>query len=152
LENELRDLKETLPETTHQLLQEYHNRAAASRGGELAYNVRGKEIRQTTKSVSLSHSDIPKVALPATLEEDDGALYRWLRSENQPGFFPYTAGVFPLKRADEEPRRQFAGEGSAARTNARFHYLSEGDDAKRLSTAFDSVTLYGRDPAKRPDV
>jgi len=99
---------------------------------------------------SLAGLDIPKLALPRST--DDGDLVRWLRSENLPGSFPYTAGVFPLKRENEDPARMFAGEGGPARTNRRFKLLSEGQPATRLSTAFDSVTLYGNDPAVRPDI
>ena len=93
---------------------------------------------------------MPRVALPAF--DDDGTLLRWLRREHLPGHFPFTAGVFPFTRDDEEPTRMFAGEGDAFRTNRRFHLLSEGQPATRLSTAFDSVTLYGRDPDERPDI
>ncbi|MEK9730834.1 MAG: methylmalonyl-CoA mutase family protein, partial [Candidatus Poseidoniales archaeon] len=96
------------------------------------------------------HSNIPRVALPTFA--DDGELHVWMSRENAPGHFPYTAGVFPFKRTDELSARMFAGEGEAERTNRRFHYLSKGQDFARLSTAFDSVTLYGRDPALRPDI
>jgi methylmalonyl-CoA mutase len=99
---------------------------------------------------SLSGLDIPRVAIPRY--EDDGELLRFIRKENLPGLFPYTAGVFPLKREGEDPARMFAGEGSPARTNRRFHLLAEGQPATRLSTAFDSVTLYGFDPDERPDI
>ena len=99
---------------------------------------------------SLSGTLVPKLALPRTT--DDADLLRWLRSENLPGSFPFTAGVFPLKRTEEDPARMFAGEGGPARTNRRFHLLAEGQPATRLSTAFDSVTLYGFDPAERPDI
>ncbi|HMG43577.1 MAG TPA: fused isobutyryl-CoA mutase/GTPase IcmF [Acidimicrobiales bacterium] len=102
------------------------------------------------KRRSLSGLDVPRVALPR--DGDDGELLRWLRSENLPGRFPFTAGVFPFKRDGEEPARMFAGEGDPFRTNRRFHMLSEGQPATRLSTAFDSVTLYGFDPAERPDI
>jgi len=119
-------------------------------GKEYVYSVRGKEIRQPLVSESLSHLEIPKVAVPRF--EDPGEILRFGFLENFPGFFPYTAGVFPLKRANEDPKRMFAGEGGPARTNARFHYLCEGEPAKRLSTAFDSVTLYGEDPNERPDI
>ncbi|WP_246125559.1 fused isobutyryl-CoA mutase/GTPase IcmF [Alkalicoccus halolimnae] len=112
--------------------------------------VRDKEIVTEMKTRSLSGLDIPKVSLPKY--HDYGEIIRWVRSENVPGSFPYTAGVFPFKRRGEDPKRQFAGEGNPKRTNRRFHYLSDGDDAKRLSTAFDSVTLYGEDPGHRPDV
>ncbi len=100
--------------------------------------------------VSLSGTAIPRVALPRF--RDEGELLRWLRSENVPGEFPFTAGVFPFKRQGEDPARMFAGEGDAARTNRRFHLLSSGQPATRLSTAFDSVTLYGFDPGVRPDI
>ena len=99
---------------------------------------------------SLSGTPVPRVALPRFT--DDGELLRWLRAENLPGEFPYTAGVFPFKREGEDPARMFAGEGDAFRTNRRFHLLSEGQPATRLSTAFDSVTLYGFDPDLRPDI
>jgi methylmalonyl-CoA mutase len=99
---------------------------------------------------SLSHQKIPKVARPRY--EDWGEVLSWLLRENVPGEFPYASGVFPLKRQGEDPARMFAGEGGPERTNKRFHYVSLGMPAKRLSTAFDSVTLYGEDPATRPDI
>jgi isobutyryl-CoA mutase len=119
-------------------------------GDELVYTVRGKEVRQPLRRETLSGTKVPRVALPRT--SDHGELVTFLRSEGLPGSFPYTAGVFPLKWAGEAPARMFAGEGDAARTNRRFKVLSEGQPATRLSTAFDSVTLYGRDPDERPDV
>jgi len=112
--------------------------------------VRDREIRTAQFTTSLSGSRIPKVALPRF--EDHGELLKWLLRENLPGIFPYTAGVFPFKRENEDPIRMFAGEGDAFRTNARFKFLSKDSDAKRLSTAFDSVTLYGQDPDERPDI
>jgi methylmalonyl-CoA mutase len=120
------------------------------RGDELVYRVRDREIRVPLVSESLARQRIPKIALPRL--HDPGALYRWLRRENLPGFFPYTAGTFPLKRVGEDPTRMFAGEGDPARTNRRFKLLSAESAAKRLSTAFDSVTLYGFDPDRRPDI
>ena len=111
---------------------------------------RGKEIVTELTTKSLSGLDIPKVALPKY--KDWGDILTWVYSENVPGSFPFTAGVFPFKRKGEDPKRQFAGEGTPERTNRRFHYLSKDDDAKRLSTAFDSVTLYGEDPDRRPDI
>ncbi|WP_050616622.1 fused isobutyryl-CoA mutase/GTPase IcmF [Bacillus testis] len=117
---------------------------------ELTTYVRDKEIKTSLKTKSLSGLLIPKVSLPKYT--DYGDLLEWIYKENLPGHFPYTAGVFPFKRAGEDPKRQFAGEGSPARTNKRFHYLSKDDPAKRLSTAFDSVTLYGEDPDYRPDI
>ncbi|KZR57617.1 fused isobutyryl-CoA mutase/GTPase IcmF [Pseudobacillus badius] len=112
--------------------------------------IRDKEIVTELTTTSLSGLKIPKVVLPKFT--DYGEILRWVYKENRPGFFPYTAGVFPFKRKGEDPKRQFAGEGTPERTNRRFHYLSKDDDAKRLSTAFDSVTLYGEDPDYRPDI
>ncbi len=106
-------------------------------------------VKQPTAD-TLSGLTLPKVALPS--DEEPGALVRYLRKENRPGSFPFTAGVFPLKRSGERPTRMFAGEGDAARTNRRFHLLAAGQPSTRLSTAFDSVTLYGRDPARQPDI
>ncbi len=114
------------------------------------YQVRGKVIRQPLFVETLSGSKIPKIAVPRY--RDWGDILHWQLQENFPGEFPYTAGVFPLKRVEEDPTRMFAGEGGPERTNKRFHYVSLGQAAKRLSTAFDSVTLYGEDPDKRPDI
>ncbi|WP_298879097.1 methylmalonyl-CoA mutase family protein [uncultured Polaribacter sp.] len=114
------------------------------------FKVRDKEINIETHSESLSHSQIPKVALPKY--EAWGDLLRWNLQENVPGEFPFAAGLYPFKRTGEDPTRMFAGEGGPERTNRRFHYVSLGMDAKRLSTAFDSVTLYGNDPDVRPDI
>mgnify|MGYP006132329051 CR=1 FL=1 len=114
------------------------------------FKVRDKEIKMETHTESLSHSQIPKVALPKY--QAWGDLLKWNLQENVPGEFPYTAGLFPFKRKGEDPTRMFAGEGGPERTNRRFHYVSLGMPAKRLSTAFDSVTLYGQDPAIRPDI
>ncbi|MBX9767483.1 MAG: cobalamin-dependent protein, partial [Bdellovibrionales bacterium] len=131
------------PSAYRALTSAYHKEA-------LTYEVRGRKIHQPIIRKSLSGIGIPRVSVPKL--SDWGDQYRYLRLENVPGRFPYTAGVFELKRDEEEPRRQFAGEGSPARTNKRFHFLSHNDSAKRLSTAFDSVTLYGEDPALRPDI
>jgi isobutyryl-CoA mutase len=117
---------------------------------ELVFNIRGKELRQPLVRTTLSGTKIRRVAFPQV--RDWGDRLRYLKLENVPGEFPYTAGVFPLKRADEDPKRMFAGEGTPERTNRRFHYLCEGEPAQRLSTAFDSVTLYGQDPDERPDI
>ena len=114
------------------------------------YQVRNKTIRQPLSTQSLSGTRIPRVVLPTY--KDWGDILRWQLQENLPGEFPYTAGVFPLKREGEDPTRMFAGEGGPERTNKRFHYVSLGQPAKRLSTAFDSVTLYGEDPGQRPDI
>lgn len=116
----------------------------------LVNKVRGGEIITELYSESLSGTKIPKISLPKY--EDLGELLQWGMKENLPGFFPYTAGVFPFKRTNEDPKRMFAGEGTPERTNRRFHFLCQGEEAKRLSTAFDSVTLYGHDPDYRPDI
>ncbi len=115
-----------------------------------SFKVRDKEIKIETHTASLSHTQIPKVALPKY--EAWGDLLRWSLQENVPGEFPYTSGLYPFKRTGEDPTRMFAGEGGPERTNKRFHYVSLGMPAKRLSTAFDSVTLYGNDPGHRPDI
>jgi methylmalonyl-CoA mutase len=114
------------------------------------FKVRDKEIKIDTHTESLSHTKIPKVALPKYKAWGD--LLKWMLQENVPGEFPYTAGLYPFKRTGEDPTRMFAGEGGPERTNRRFHYVSQGLPAKRLSTAFDSVTLYGSDPDYRPDI
>ncbi len=114
------------------------------------FKVRNKEIKVKTHSESLSHLQIPKVAVPQF--EAWGEILKWALSENFPGHFPYAAGIYPFKRVGEDPARMFAGEGGPERTNKRFHYVSHGLPAKRLSTAFDSVTLYGQDPEHRPDI
>jgi len=115
-----------------------------------AFKVRDKEIKIETHTKSLSHTDIPKVALPKYSAWGD--ILKWSLQENVPGEFPYTSGLYPFKRTGEDPTRMFAGEGGPERTNRRFHYVSLGMPAKRLSTAFDSVTLYGNDPDYRPDI
>ncbi|QNG36472.1 methylmalonyl-CoA mutase [Geodermatophilaceae bacterium NBWT11] len=140
---------ELLPAVKH-LLDEWPARVEEYSGDELVYTVRGKEIHTPLTRETLSGNKVRRVALPRT--DDDAQLVGWLRRENVPGHFPYTAGVFPFKRQGEAPARMFAGEGDAFRTNKRFQMLSAGNEATRLSTAFDSVTLYGRDPELRPDV
>lgn len=115
-----------------------------------SFKVRDKEIKIPTKKMSLSHKKIPKISLPSY--NGWGDLVRWASKENLPGSFPYTSGIYPFKREGEDPTRMFAGEGGPERTNKRFHYVSLGMPAKRLSTAFDSVTLYGNDPDLRPDI
>jgi len=114
------------------------------------YQVRGKDVTVPASFETLSHLKLPRVALPHYSSKAD--VVRYLLKENAPGAFPYTAGVYPFRRTEEDPKRQFAGEGGPARTNARFHFLSKNDTAKRLSTAFDSVTLYGSEPHRRPDI
>ncbi|MEL7167766.1 MAG: methylmalonyl-CoA mutase family protein, partial [Bacteroidota bacterium] len=132
------------------LLEHWDENAARYRQDEFVYQVRGRDIRQPLYHTTLSGTKVPRVALPRL--SDAGDRLRFALLENLPGYFPYTAGVFPLKRTGEDPTRMFAGEGSPERTNRRFHLVSEGMPAARLSTAFDSVTLYGRDPHERPDI
>jgi len=141
--------KELLP-LSKKLLDEWEATKSLYQKDFFEYNVRGKVIKQPLFVESLSHTKIPKIAVPKF--KDWGDILQWQLQENFPGKFPYTAGVFPLKRAEEDPTRMFAGEGGPERTNRRFHYVSLGQPAKRLSTAFDSVTLYGEDPATRPDI
>jgi methylmalonyl-CoA mutase len=140
----------TLSEENRKLLQKWPELKKAYREEVMITKVRGKEIRTELSTTTLSGTRIPKVCLPDFA--DYGEIIRWCMKENVPGFFPYTAGLFPFKRTAEDPKRQFAGEGTPERTNRRFHYLTKDDDAKRLSTAFDSVTLYGEDPDERPDI
>ena len=132
------------------LLDMWPQTKAAYSGDEYVVKIRGKEIRSALTTTSLSGTHVPKVALPQF--EDASEILRWQLKENVPGSFPFTAGVFAFKRENEDPTRMFAGEGDAFRTNRRFHLLADGMPAKRLSTAFDSVTLYGNDPAIRPDI
>ncbi len=133
-----------------QLLAEWPATREQYSGDEFVYKVRGNEFRTPLTRTTLSGTVVPRVALPRY--HDHGDLLNWMMRENLPGRFPYTAGVFPFKREGEDPTRMFAGEGGPARTNQRFHLLSEGQPAQRLSTAFDSVTLYGEDPHVRPDI
>ncbi|MGF6953239.1 methylmalonyl-CoA mutase [Neobacillus sp. B4I6] len=135
---------------SRKILDSWAKTKAAYSGDKFVTRIRDKEIITVLKTKSLSGLDIPKVVLPRY--KDYGEILRWVYQENVPGSFPYTAGVFPFKREGEDPKRQFAGEGTPERTNRRFHYLSKDDEAKRLSTAFDSVTLYGEDPDYRPDI
>ena len=132
------------------LLDGWEEKKARYAADEYVYQVRGRDIRVPTFTKSLSHTRIPRVALPRF--QDWGEILRWSLQENVPGEFPYTAGVFPFKRQGEDPTRMFAGEGGPERTNRRFHYLSLDMPANCLSTALDSVTLYGEDPDHRPDI
>ncbi|AYC28803.1 fused isobutyryl-CoA mutase/GTPase IcmF [Paenisporosarcina cavernae] len=143
-------VKEELSTESRRILDNWSALKEAYAGDEFVTKIRDKELRTILRTESLSGLKIPKVALPKFV--DYGEILRWVYKENVPGSFPYTAGVFPFKREGEDPKRQFAGEGTPERTNRRFHYLSKDDDAKRLSTAFDSVTLYGEDPDHRPDI
>ncbi len=148
---EARDqLLDTLDSTTRATLDAWTSMHDAYGGDTFSYKVRGNEIQQPLKDASLSGLPIPRIALPQ--HRSYGDRVRWMMKENLPGHFPYTAGTFPLKRRSEEPKRMFAGEGGPAKTNARFHFLCKGEPVHRLSTAFDSVTLYGQDPDERPDI
>src|SRR5699024_10611182 len=142
--------KEKLEKKEQQLLGSWDGLQETYAKDTVTFPVRDKEITMNITTISLSGLKIPKVAFPRFADWGDRLM--WLMKENVPGHFPYTAGVFPFKREGEDPTRQFAGEGTPERTNHRFHYLSEGENAKRLSTAFDSVTLYGEDPSYEPDV
>jgi isobutyryl-CoA mutase len=133
-----------------QLLETWEEKTQQYRNEHFIFKVRDKEIKIKTHTESLSHSQIPKVATPKF--KGWGDILRWALQENFPGEFPYTAGIYPFKREGEDPTRMFAGEGGPERTNKRFHYVSLGMPAARLSTAFDSVTLYGNDPDHRPDI
>ena len=132
------------------LLREWPARKAGVKAEKYSYQVRGKEITGNNFRESLSQQKIPKIAAPAY--KDWGELLSFLMRENLPGAYPYTGGVYPYRRHGEDPTRMFAGEGTPERTNRRFHYLSHGQEAARLSTAFDSVTLYGENPHERPDI
>ncbi len=150
LKKEMTRARQELNADTSALIEGWEKTRATYQQDELVYQVRNREIRVPLFTESLCHQKIPKIALPRF--KDPGAIYTWLRRENLPGHFPYTAGVFPLKRVGEDPTRMFAGEGDPKRTNNRFKLLSAESEAKRLSTAFDSVTLYGYDPDRRPDI
>ncbi|MEX1265711.1 MAG: methylmalonyl-CoA mutase family protein, partial [Woeseia sp.] len=141
---------EELSQDAISLLKEWPGRRDAVRADEYSYEVRGREIHGSNYRESLSHQKIPKIAAPSF--RDWGELLRFLMKENLPGGYPYTGGVYPYRRLGEDPTRMFAGEGTPEKTNRRFHYLSHGQEAARLSTAFDSVTLYGEDPHERPDI
>jgi len=132
------------------LLQNWESKKRHYQDEYYVFKVRDKELKIKTHTESLSHSQIPKVAVPKF--EAWGEILKWALMENFPGEFPYAAGIYPFKREGEDPARMFAGEGGPERTNKRFHYVSKGLPAARLSTAFDSVTLYGQDPEHRPDI
>ncbi|GAB1530754.1 MULTISPECIES: fused isobutyryl-CoA mutase/GTPase IcmF [Brevibacillus] len=142
--------EEKLHPECRRILENWPKLKEAYRKDQFVTKIRDKELVTQLFSVSLSGTRISKVAVPDY--EDWGEILKWSLKENVPGEFPYTAGVFPFKREGEDPKRQFAGEGTPERTNRRFHFLSQNDEAKRLSTAFDSVTLYGEDPDYRPDI
>ncbi len=132
------------------LLDDWQRKVSHLKKDSYSYQVRGKEVKVQTYTESMSHLRIPKIAMPKY--KDWGDILFWCLTENVPGEFPYAAGLYPFKRENEDPTRMFAGEGGPERTNKRFHYVSLGMPAKRLSTAFDSVTLYGADPGRRPDI
>jgi isobutyryl-CoA mutase len=154
IEGSLRKVKEHYEEKlfpqSKRLIEDWEQVKGLYKKDFFEYDVRGKIIKQPLFTESLSGTKVPKIAVPKF--SDWGDILLWRMQENFPGEFPYTAGVFPLKRAEEDPTRMFAGEGGPERTNKRFHYVSLGQPAKRLSTAFDSVTLYGEDPTVRPDI
>ena len=154
LVNKLETLYQTkeldLDPKCRKILENWKEKVTCFRQPEFVYKVRDKEFKIATHTESLSHLQIPKISMPSY--SGWGDILKWNLRENVPGEFPYAAGVFPFKREEEDPTRMFAGEGGPERTNKRFHYLSHGMPAKRLSTAFDSVTLYGRDPDIRPDI
>lgn len=144
------ELEDTLNAECKEILSDWQAKLKRYKAEKYQFQVRDKIIEQDLYTTSLSGTKIPRVSLPKY--QDWGDILKWSLTENTPGFFPYTAGVFPLKRKGEDPTRMFAGEGGPEKTNRRFHYLSKGMPAKRLSTAFDSVTLYGENPDHRPDI
>ncbi|GAA2540572.1 fused isobutyryl-CoA mutase/GTPase IcmF [Pseudonocardia hydrocarbonoxydans] len=150
VDEELAKAEKALPADAAELLDTWPQVVQDYSGDELVVTIRDKELRTQLTRETLSGNKVRRVALPSVTEDAD--LLRFLRRENLPGRFPFTAGVFPFKREGEDPARMFAGEGDPFRTNRRFKILSDDSDAKRLSTAFDSVTLYGRDPDTRPDI
>ena len=150
IEQAILKLERQISPENHDLINNWDTLANKYKDEAYIFKVRDKEIRIQTHSESLSHTQIPKVAMPKFKAWGD--RLRWQLQENVPGEFPYTAGIYPFKREGEDPTRMFAGEGGPERTNRRFHYVSLGMPAKRLSTAFDSVTLYGNDPHVRPDI
>ena len=147
---EFNKIKKTLDPLNWEVILGWDEKVNRYKQPIYSFKVRDKEIKIETHTQSLSHTQIPKVALPKY--QAWGDILRWLLQENVPGEFPYTSGLYPFKRTGEDPTRMFAGEGGPERTNRRFHYVSLGMPAKRLSTAFDSVTLYGNDPDYRPDI
>jgi methylmalonyl-CoA mutase len=150
LQETFEQIKRDLDPHNWSILEQWQSKKEKYSAKEFIFKVRDKELKIDTHSESLSHTQVPKVALPKYTAWGD--ILRWSLQENVPGEFPYTAGLFPFKREGEDPTRMFAGEGGPERTNRRFHYVSLGMPAKRLSTAFDSVTLYGNDPDLRPDI
>ncbi len=150
VDEKIENLKDELGKEYVEIIKNWEGKKQKYKDEFYVYQVRGKDIKVKTHVETLSHSQIPKIALPRYSSWGD--ILKWSLKENVPGEFPYAAGVFPFKRETEDPTRMFAGEGGPERTNKRFHYLSKGQKAKRLSTAYDSVTLYGADPDVRPDI
>ena len=150
LKEEAKTVRSEIPESAWESLEYFRTKAEEYRSGSTSYTVRNKDIPVKTTKTTLSGLDMPRVALPEY--SDWGDTLQWIRKENMPGSFPYTGGVFPFKRQDELPVRMFAGEGSAERTNKRYHFLSKDQDFNRLSVAFDSPSLYGNDPQERLDI
>ncbi|WP_430790146.1 fused isobutyryl-CoA mutase/GTPase IcmF [Virgibacillus flavescens] len=150
IDEKIESFEEKLDPEAKKMLAKWDETKESYSQDKMKFSIRDKEIEMDISTESLSGIKIPKVAFPRF--KDWGERLTWLMKENVPGYFPFTAGVFPFKRKGEDPTRQFAGEGTPERTNRRFHYLAKDGDAKRLSTAFDSVTLYGEDPAPRPDI
>lgn len=150
VQKKLESLRKTLGEENLKILGTWEEKRRKYSNPEYIYQVRGKDIKVQTYTESLSHTQVPKISMPKY--DSWGDILKWNLRENVPGEFPYAAGVYPFKRENEDPTRMFAGEGGPERTNKRFHYVSAGMPARRLSTAFDSVTLYGADPDVRPDI
>ncbi len=150
LKQEMKKAEKLIGKDSKETLKEWEKIKETYLKDEFVYKVRDKEIKVPLYTTTLSGTKLPKVSIPKS--KDLSEIYKWMRKENVAGKFPYTAGVFPFKRTDEDPTRMFAGEGDAKRTNTRFKLLSENYPAKRLSTAFDSPTLYGFDPDLRPDI
>ncbi|MCH1591402.1 MAG: methylmalonyl-CoA mutase family protein, partial [Candidatus Thalassarchaeaceae archaeon] len=150
LEEEAVEIRSGISSETWESLDEFTSMAEAYRSGKASYIVRGKEIPVKTTHETMSGTKVPRVALPTSV--DWGERLEWIRKENAPGSFPFTGGVFPFRRQDELPVRMFAGEGSAERTNKRYHFLSQDQGFNRLSVAFDSPSLYGNDPQERLDI
>ena len=148
--NQFEKVKMDLDPYNWEIIHNWQDKIERYKAPIYSFKVRNKDINIETHSESLSHSKIPKISLPKY--EAWGDILKWNLQENVPGEFPFTAGLYPFKRTGEDPTRMFAGEGGPERTNRRFHYVSLGLEAKRLSTAFDSVTLYGNDPGHRPDI
>ena len=150
LQDRFRTLLKELDPHNYDIIRSWETKKERYRKDVYTYKVRGKEIHVDTQYETLSHTKVPKISMPRYASWGD--ILEWTLRENVPGEFPYTAGIYPFKRKGEDPTRMFAGEGGPERTNKRFHYVSEGMPARRLSTAFDSVTLYGHDPDYRPDI